>query len=136
MHIKPARLKGLPNDLRLELKLSRNKLGWTQTELGRRAGLPQTHISNIENGKTVPRFDTLLDLVRILDLDLLMVPRELVPFIQAQIRGSRRNKDTTHRDEEEHSLYSLNAESGSYSLSGSDAILSVSKKEEKHHGDI
>ena len=37
------------------------------------------HISGIESGKIVPRFDTLLDLVRVLDHDLLMVPRALVP---------------------------------------------------------
>ncbi|MGA2606953.1 MAG: helix-turn-helix transcriptional regulator [Terriglobia bacterium] len=101
--IKPVRLDGLPADMRHELKETRRKRGWSQAELGRRAGLPQMHISGIESGKIVPRFDTLLDLVRVLDHDLLMVPRSLVPALQALIRDHR-NQDQ-HRDEGEQSLY-------------------------------
>ena len=102
-HIKPVRLDGLPADMRHELKESRRKRGWSQAELGRRASLPQMHISGIESGKIVPRFDTLLDLVRVLDYDLLMVPRSLVPALQALIRDHQ-NPDQ-HRDEGEQSLY-------------------------------
>ena len=101
--IKPVRLGGLPADMRRDLKEARRKRGWSQAELGRRAGLPQMHISGIESGKIVPRFDTLLDLVRVLDYDLLMVPRSLVPVLQALIRDHR-NQDQ-HRDEGEQSLY-------------------------------
>jgi transcriptional regulator with XRE-family HTH domain len=101
--IKPVRLDGLPADMRRDLKESRNKRGWSQAELGQRAGLPQMHISGIESGKIVPRFDTLLDLVRVLDYDLLMVPRALVPAMQALIRDQR-NQDQ-HRPEGERSLY-------------------------------
>src|SRR5208282_5141821 len=88
-HIKPVRLGALPADMRRELKEARRKRGWSQAELGRRTGLPQMHISGIESGKIVPRYDTLLDLVRILDHDLLMVPRWLVPAVQALIRDYR-----------------------------------------------
>src|SRR5437879_11569600 len=77
--IKPVRLDGLPADMRRELKEARRKRGWSQAELGRRAGLPQMHISGIESGKIVPRFDTLLDLVRVLDYDLLMVRARSCP---------------------------------------------------------
>jgi transcriptional regulator with XRE-family HTH domain len=97
------RLGGLPADMRHELKEARRKRGWSQAELGRRASLPQMHISGIESGKIVPRFDTLLDLVRVLDYDLLMVPRSLVPALQALIRAHQ-NPDQ-HRDEGEQSLY-------------------------------
>src|SRR5436305_13037455 len=85
-HIKPLRLDGLPEDMRRELKEARVKRGWSQRELGSRLGLPQMHISGIESGKIVPRYDTLLELVRILDRDLLMVPRALVPVVQSLIR--------------------------------------------------
>ena len=37
----------------------------------------------------VPRFDTLLDIVRVLDLDLLLVPRSLVPAVQSLIRAQK-----------------------------------------------
>jgi transcriptional regulator with XRE-family HTH domain len=102
-HIKPLRLEGLPEDMRRALKEARRKRGWSQRELGSRLGLTQTHISGIESGKIVPRYDTLLELVRILDRDLLMVPRALVPVVQSLIR------DHLHPDQkgegEERSLY-------------------------------
>jgi transcriptional regulator with XRE-family HTH domain len=85
-HITPFRLDGLPEDLRRTLKETREKRGWTQRDLACRLGLTQTHISGIESGKIVPRYDTLLELVRILDRDLLMVPRALVPVVQSLIR--------------------------------------------------
>lgn len=102
-HIKPVRLNGLPRDMRRELKEARRERGWSQAELGRRSSLPQMHISGIESGKIVPRFDTLLDLVRVLDYDLLMVPRSLVPALQALIRDHR--DPNQKRDEGERSLY-------------------------------
>jgi transcriptional regulator with XRE-family HTH domain len=67
----------------------REKRGWTQRDLACRIGLTRTHISGIESGKIVPRYDTLLpllELVRILDRDLLMVPRALVPVVQSLLR--------------------------------------------------
>ncbi len=87
--IKPLKAKGLPDDLREHLKDARAKRGWGQRELGVQVGLPQPHISAIESGEIVPRFDTLLDLVRVLDLDLLLVPRSLVPAVQSLIRSQK-----------------------------------------------
>ena len=88
-HIKPLKPKGLPADLRQHIKDARVKRGWGQRELGAQVGLPQPHISAIESGEIVPRFDTLLDLVRVLDLDLLLVPRSLVPAVQSLIRSQK-----------------------------------------------
>jgi transcriptional regulator with XRE-family HTH domain len=107
--IKPLRLGGLPNDVRLNLKESRRKRGWSQTELGKRAGLPQMHVSGIESGKIVPRFDTLLDLARVLDYDLVMVPRALVPAVQALIRSQ--GNAGKGGDQGERSLYAGDEES-------------------------
>ena len=102
-HIRPLRLEGLPEGLRRTLKEAREKRGWTQRDLASRLGLTQTHISGIESGKIVPRYDTLLELVRILDRDLLMVPRGLVPVVQSLIRD---HLQPDQRGEgEERSLY-------------------------------
>src|SRR6202047_2181081 len=90
-HIRPLRLGALPEDMRRVLKEAREKRGWTQRDLASRVGLTQTHISGIESGKIVPRYDTLLELVRILDRDLLMVPRALVPAVQSIIRDHLRD---------------------------------------------
>jgi transcriptional regulator with XRE-family HTH domain len=102
-HIKPLRLEGLPEDMRRELKEARVKRGWSQRELGSRLGLPQMHISGIESGKIVPRYDTLLELVRILDRDLLMVPRALVPVMQSLVRDHL--QPNQQGEGEERSLY-------------------------------
>lgn len=103
-HIKPVRLNRLPDAVRLELIAARRKHGWSQAELGKRAGLPQMHVSGIETGKISPRFDTLLDLVRVLDHDLLLVPGSLVPAVQALIRDQQRaDRDTG--GEPEHTIY-------------------------------
>lgn len=104
-HIRSIRLNQLPEDLRLELKGARAKRGWTQAELGRKIGLPQMHISGIETGKIVPRFDTLLDLVRVLDRDLLMIPKELVPAVQSLIRDHHRQGEEHHDNAGERPLY-------------------------------
>jgi transcriptional regulator with XRE-family HTH domain len=98
-HIKPLRLEGLPEDMRRELKEARVSRSWSQRELGSRLGLPQMHISGIESGKIVPRYDTLLELVRILDRDLLMVSRALVPAIQALIRDHLRRDQLGESEE-------------------------------------
>jgi len=84
--IDALRLEGLPSDLRRTLKEAREERGWSQREIASRLSLTQKHISGIESGKIVPRYDTLLELVRILDRDLLMVPRALVPVVQSLIR--------------------------------------------------
>ena len=102
-HIKSLRLEGLPEDMRRELKDARVSRGWSQRELGSRLGLPQMHISGIESGKIVPRYDTLLELVRILDRDLLMVPRALVPAVQSLIRDHLRHDQ--QGESEERPLY-------------------------------
>jgi HTH-type transcriptional regulator / antitoxin HipB len=111
-HIKRLRLDGLPEDMRRELKEARVKRGWSQRELGSRLGLPQMHISGIESGKIVPRYDTILELVRILDRDLLMVPRTLVPVMQSLIRDHLRQDQ--QGEGEERSLYADGGEENNH----------------------
>jgi transcriptional regulator with XRE-family HTH domain len=103
--IKALRLKGLPGEMRRALKEAREKRGWTQRDLTSRIGLTQRHVSGIESGKIVPRYDTLLELVRILDYDLLMVPRALVPVVQSLIRNHLKGQSG---EGEERSLYADN----------------------------
>jgi len=98
------RLQGLPTDIRRQIIEARGQRRWGQRELGAAVGLPQPHISAIESGEIVPRFDTLLDIVRVLDLDLLLVPRSLVPAVQSLIRAQK------EPDSPEKSLYATDEE--------------------------
>ncbi len=65
------------------------------------------HISGIETGKIVPRYDTLLEIVRVLGQDLLMVPKELVPLVQALVRDHRRQDDDSYDDDGDRPLYAI-----------------------------
>jgi transcriptional regulator with XRE-family HTH domain len=100
--IKKLRQKALPAELRRSLRDARKKRGWSQRELGRHLGIAQRHVSGIESGKIVPRYDTLLELVRTLDYDLIMVPRALVPVVQSLVRDHRKDQPG---EGEERSLY-------------------------------
>jgi len=84
--IKPLRQKALPAEMRRTLIQAREKHGWSQRDLASRLSIGQRHISGIESGKIVPRYDTLLEIVRMLNRDLIMVPRPLVPVVQSLIR--------------------------------------------------
>lgn len=103
--MKPHRLKSLPESMRRDLRAARIKLGWSQAALGRHVGLPQSHVSGIETGKIVPRFDTLIDLVRILGHDLVLVPRALVPAVNAMVRDSQQRR--SGGEPGDRSLYSI-----------------------------
>jgi transcriptional regulator with XRE-family HTH domain len=92
--------------MREKLKEARSKKGWSQRELGRRLSLPQMHVSGLESGKIVPRYDTLLDYVRGLDYDLLLIPRTLVPAVLALVREHKTSQ--TPGSDEERSLYAVN----------------------------
>jgi transcriptional regulator with XRE-family HTH domain len=100
-HMRINRLSQLPEALREELIQARRKRGWSQAKLGQKIGLPQMHISGIETGKIVPRYDTLLEVVRILGLDLVTVPRSLVPAVLALVRDYRRRDIKTGSEENE-----------------------------------
>lgn len=75
--------------------------------MGRQVGLPQVHISAIETGKVVPRFDTLIDLVRVLEYDLVLVPRTLVPVVFALVRDHDRPDRSRDAEEGERPLYAI-----------------------------
>jgi transcriptional regulator with XRE-family HTH domain len=111
-HIKRNRLVGLPADVLRDLIEARQARGWSQRSLATRVGLPQVHISAIETGKVSPRFNTMLDLVRVLGYDLLLVPRPLVPMVQSLIRDSRHSA-SSDADEGERPLYAAD-QTGEY----------------------
>lgn len=96
-HIKILRLHGMPEDFRQQLREARLRRGWGQRKLASLVGLQQPHISAIESGEVIPRFDTLIEIVRVLDLDLLLVPRPLVPAVQSLIRASDKPNNTVEQ---------------------------------------
>jgi transcriptional regulator with XRE-family HTH domain len=103
--IKPLRQKGLPVEMRRALVEARKRRGWSQRDLAGRLGIGQRHISGIESGKIVPRYDTLLEIVRRLERDLIMVPRALAPVVQSLVRDHLKDQAG---EGEERPLYAAN----------------------------
>ena len=69
------------------LKTARERKGLSQRALSAKAGIPQSHISRIENGAVDLRLSSLVELARVLDLELTLVPRRKLPAVRAITRG-------------------------------------------------
>ncbi len=72
------------------LKQAREVKGLSQRALGAKIAMPQSHISQIESGKVDLQASSLIEFARALDLEVMLVPRRLVPAVEALSRpGSR-----------------------------------------------
>jgi HTH-type transcriptional regulator / antitoxin HipB len=70
-----------------QIRLAREARELTQSDLGNRIGQPQSSISRIERGGDL-RLSTLLEITRVLELQPMLVPKLLVPAVQALIGGA------------------------------------------------
>lgn len=75
------------------LKAARLAKGLSQQELSARTGLTQAHISRIENAAVNLRLSNLIELARVLDLEMTLVPRPLAPAVRDIIRSHRSGDD-------------------------------------------
>lgn len=57
------------------IRRARKQRGWSQTQLGERAGLRQETVSLIESGNPATRLDTILAVLAALDLEFQIGPR-------------------------------------------------------------
>lgn len=73
------------------LRAARESKGLSQRELSAKSGVPQGHISKIENGAVDLRTSSLVALARVLDLELLLVPRKAVSAVNSIVRSSTPN---------------------------------------------
>ncbi len=57
------------------VRRTRKKRGWSQTELGNKAGMRQETISLIETGNPAAKLETILAVLAALDLEFRVAPR-------------------------------------------------------------
>ncbi len=67
------------------LKSAREKRGLSQRAFSQEIGVPQSRISKIESGAVDLRTSNLLELSRALGLEVMLVPRQLVPAVKSVI---------------------------------------------------
>lgn len=78
-----------------QLRDARRAKLWSQRDLSERAGIPQAHISRIESGVIDPKVSTLQDLARVLDLDLVLLPRTTLTAVDALVRENAGQEDSS-----------------------------------------
>ncbi|SDG97374.1 helix-turn-helix domain-containing protein [Pelagibacterium luteolum] len=74
------------HDIPEALKEARARKGLSQRALGELTGLPQSHISKIESGAVDLQLSSLVQLARVLDLEVRLVPRKAVPAVDSVVR--------------------------------------------------
>lgn len=67
------------------LREARQAAGLSQRALSNIAGLAQSHVSEIENRSKDPGLSKLIDLARTLNLELVLVPRKMLPAVESLI---------------------------------------------------
>ena len=75
----------------LLLKKARLQKGFSQKAVALMTGLQQSHLSKIENGLVDLKTSSLIELLRALDLELMLIPRILVRTVEALQRGLNEN---------------------------------------------
>ncbi|WP_066663668.1 MULTISPECIES: helix-turn-helix domain-containing protein [unclassified Sphingomonas] len=66
---------------------ARTRKGLSQRALAERTGVPQAHISKIEQGRVDIRVSSLVELARALDLDVQLLPRQVLPAVEGAVRA-------------------------------------------------
>ncbi|MFN2355612.1 MAG: helix-turn-helix domain-containing protein [Desulfopila sp.] len=75
------------------LKAARREKNLSQRSLSRKTGIQQNQISRIESGQADLRVSTLVELARSLDLEVVLIPRALLPAVNSIIQKKSDNDD-------------------------------------------
>ena len=75
-----------------QIRIARKKKGISQRVLSAKVGVPQGHISKIENGLVDLQTSSLIEIARALDLELVLIPRNLLPAVLAIQQTSSTSK--------------------------------------------
>ncbi|MEE9493717.1 MAG: helix-turn-helix domain-containing protein [Gammaproteobacteria bacterium] len=67
-------------DLGAAIRLARKKLDLRQVDVAQKASVRQALVSDLENGVTTAKLDTVMQVLAALDLDLSIIPRRKAEF--------------------------------------------------------
>ena len=86
-----------PSDWHFKLRGARKQEGITQRQLASRVGVPQAHISRIENGQVDPRLSSAVRIARAVGFDPMLIPRRALPAVLAVLRDFEGGAETRRR---------------------------------------
>lgn len=86
------------------IKTARIEKALTQRDLSAKVGIPQAHLSKIENGEVDLRLSSVIEIARALGHEIVFVPRALLPAIQSLERGAAKSR---HPVDEEFAVLGL-----------------------------
>jgi transcriptional regulator with XRE-family HTH domain len=81
---------------------TRKARAWSQRELAAKLEMKQSQISDIEAGKRDVRISTFVEIARTLGLELVLVPRRLLPAVQYLLQSG---EAASSQNQEETSMY-------------------------------
>ncbi|HEC12614.1 MAG TPA: XRE family transcriptional regulator [Acidiferrobacteraceae bacterium] len=90
------------------LKAAREKKELSQRAFSREIGVPQSRLSRVESGAVDLRTSNLIEIARALDLEVMLVPRQLVPAVSSLVKQTGR---TAEEYETQRPIYQLDDES-------------------------
>ncbi len=85
------------------LHKARVQKGLSQRKLGDKVGIPQSHLSKIENAGIDLQTSSLIEIARALDLEVMLIPRPLITTVKGLISASLSN-DKSERTEPAYGL--------------------------------
>ncbi len=80
---------GAIDEISRTIKAVRRAKGLSQRALAESAGMPQSHISRIENAGVDLRLSSLTEIARALGLELTLVPRKNLPAVRSIVGGTQ-----------------------------------------------
>ncbi|WXU00013.1 MAG: hypothetical protein Ctma_0718 [Catillopecten margaritatus gill symbiont] len=90
----------MENKVIQSLKKIRLESNINQSELGKRAGIPQSHVSTIEKGLINPRISTVIDITHSLEYELVLVPKKMLSTVNSLLNPEDAQKPMWRLDEE------------------------------------
>jgi transcriptional regulator with XRE-family HTH domain len=100
---RPQAVRPAGSGIAAALHGAREGKGLSQEELAASLGLHQRQISDLERAKVDSRLSTIQNVARALDLELVLIPRQLIPAV----KSLQRSESTSMADRP---LYSLDEE--------------------------
>lgn len=76
-----------------ELKAARKQKKLSQEALAEKVGIPQSHLSKIEGGSVDIQTSSLIELARNLELELMLIPKQLVLAVRSIVSSHDLHSD-------------------------------------------